>query len=134
VSDYRQLLCKIRRVRRALCNYTPPRDEVALGGIRGWTVPRSELLPLMVRSSRPLRPRTQPPFSWYKRSELGFRVALFFSAASVSGAFGGLLAVRKIGVFSRTPIDLTSERPRSRRWPGSVGNLAGRGSLSWKVL
>ena len=31
--------------------------------------------------------------SWYKRSEYGIRVAIFFSAASVSGAFGGLLAV-----------------------------------------
>lgn len=29
---------------------------------------------------------------WYKRSEFGIRAALFFSAASVSGAFGGLLA------------------------------------------
>ncbi|KZT38162.1 MFS general substrate transporter [Sistotremastrum suecicum HHB10207 ss-3] len=29
---------------------------------------------------------------WYKRSELGLRIALFFSAATVSGAFGGLLA------------------------------------------
>ncbi|KAF8271580.1 MFS general substrate transporter [Lactarius quietus] len=29
---------------------------------------------------------------WYKRSEFGIRVAIFFSAASVSGAFGGLLA------------------------------------------
>ena len=32
--------------------------------------------------------------SWYKRSEFGIRAAIFFSAASVSGAFGGLLAVR----------------------------------------
>ena len=31
--------------------------------------------------------------SWYKRSEYGIRVAVFFSAATVSGAFGGLLAV-----------------------------------------
>jgi MFS family permease len=29
---------------------------------------------------------------WYKRKEFGIRAALFFSAASVSGAFGGLLA------------------------------------------
>jgi hypothetical protein len=35
-----------------------------------------------------------PPFSWYKRSEFGIRAAIFFSAATVSGAFGGLLAVR----------------------------------------
>ncbi|EEB99908.1 hypothetical protein MPER_00286, partial [Moniliophthora perniciosa FA553] len=30
--------------------------------------------------------------SWYKRSEFGIRAAIFFSAATVSGAFGGLLA------------------------------------------
>ncbi|KAL2271392.1 hypothetical protein VTJ83DRAFT_763 [Remersonia thermophila] len=29
---------------------------------------------------------------WYKRSELGVRAAIFFSAAAVSGSFGGLLA------------------------------------------
>ncbi|KAF4611035.1 hypothetical protein D9613_007083 [Agrocybe pediades] len=29
---------------------------------------------------------------WYKRSEFGIRSAIFFSAATVSGAFGGLLA------------------------------------------
>ncbi|CAE6450965.1 unnamed protein product [Rhizoctonia solani] len=29
---------------------------------------------------------------WYKRSELARRVALFFSAATIAGAFGGLLA------------------------------------------
>jgi len=29
---------------------------------------------------------------WYKRDEFGIRLAIFFSAATVSGAFGGLLA------------------------------------------
>jgi MFS family permease len=29
---------------------------------------------------------------WYKRSELGIRIAIFFSAAALAGAFGGLLA------------------------------------------
>lgn len=29
---------------------------------------------------------------WYKRNEFGLRAAIFFSAATVSGAFGGLLA------------------------------------------
>ncbi|KAI5115649.1 hypothetical protein M0805_002771 [Coniferiporia weirii] len=29
---------------------------------------------------------------WYKRTEFGLRAAIFFSAATVSGAFGGLLA------------------------------------------
>ena len=34
--------------------------------------------------------------SWYKRSEFGLRIAIFFSAATVSGAFGGLLAVCRL--------------------------------------
>jgi MFS family permease len=29
---------------------------------------------------------------WYRRSEFGIRAAIFFAAATVSGAFGGLLA------------------------------------------
>lgn len=29
---------------------------------------------------------------WYRRHECGFRMAIFFSAATVAGAFGGLLA------------------------------------------
>lgn len=29
---------------------------------------------------------------WYKRSELGIRAAIFFSAAALAGSFGGLLA------------------------------------------
>lgn len=29
---------------------------------------------------------------WYKRQECGFRMALFFSAATLAGAFGGILA------------------------------------------
>jgi uncharacterized membrane protein YfcA len=38
--------------------------------------------------------------SWYKRQEFGIRAAIFFSAASASGAFGGLLAVRIDGITS----------------------------------
>lgn len=30
--------------------------------------------------------------SWYKRSEFGVRIAIFVTMATVSGAFGGLLA------------------------------------------
>lgn len=29
---------------------------------------------------------------WYKRSEIGIRAAIFFSAAALAGSFGGLLA------------------------------------------
>ena len=47
----------------------------------------------MVRYDHPLKLKLSPSFSWYKRSEFGIRVAIFFSAASISGAFGGLLAV-----------------------------------------
>jgi len=43
--------------------------------------------------------------SWYKRTEFGIRAALFFSAATVSGAFGGLLAVSR--EFTRAPMYLT---------------------------
>lgn len=38
---------------------------------------------------------------WYKRNEQHYRVALFFSAASLAGAFGGILAwVRLSPVYS----------------------------------
>ena len=30
--------------------------------------------------------------TWYKRSEIGIRTAIFFSAAAIAGSFGGLLA------------------------------------------
>ncbi len=41
-------------------------------------------------------------FSWYKRSELGTRVAIFFSAATVSGAFGKM-DIRLRGVHISPP-------------------------------
>lgn len=28
-------------------------------------------------------------FSWYKKTELGTRVAMFFTSATIAGAFGG---------------------------------------------
>jgi len=59
--------------------------------------------------------------SWYKHSEYGIRIAVFFSGATVSGAFGGLLAVS-----SHSPPDevtLSSSLPEGgnieygwRRW------------------
>lgn len=42
---------------------------------------------------------------WYKRSEFGIRAAIFFSAAAVSGSFGGLLAAaigKMAGVGGKT--------------------------------
>ena len=32
------------------------------------------------------------PYSWYRRDELGTRVGVFFSSATIAGAFSGLLA------------------------------------------
>lgn len=29
---------------------------------------------------------------WYRRQDVAFRIAIFFSAATLAGAFGGLLA------------------------------------------
>lgn len=52
---------------------------------------------------------------WYRRHECGFRMALFFSAATAAGAFGGLLAR---GIMEMGP---------DRNVPGSrgVGGYAG---------
>ena len=58
--------------------------------------------------------------SWYKRSELGVRAALFFSAASISGAFGGLLAVRRVCAFSRVAAHLASRK-------AAISNMDGVG-------
>ncbi|KAI0125646.1 major facilitator superfamily transporter [Xylariales sp. AK1849] len=42
---------------------------------------------------------------WYKRSEFGVRAAIFFSAAAISGSFGGLLAagIEKMGGVGGRP-------------------------------
>ena len=59
---------------------------------RGWAVSRCGLLHLQVPPCRLLVPQvltllTLFSQSWYKRSETGFRVAIFFSSATVAGAF-----------------------------------------------
>ena len=84
-------------------DYSHPTDRHAVharhDGSR--SVPRCYLLPLLVRIPLPFLVQLHPhsnllmfsSHSWYKRSEYGIRAAIFFSAASVSGAFGGLLAV-----------------------------------------
>ena len=46
---------------------------------------------------------------WYKRSEFGIRAAIFFSAAAVSGSFGGLLAAAI----------------------GKMGGIGGKGGWAW---
>ena len=68
--------------------------------VRGRVIPGRNVLPFLVcaRLSPCLTgPKTAGGAivddSWYKRSEFGIRQAIFFSAATVAGAFGGLLAV-----------------------------------------
>lgn len=73
------------------------------------------------------KPQTQTSFSWYKRSEFGIRAALFFSAASVSGAFGGLLAVRGFYAFSRISVDLAPEKAAISH----MGGVGGKPSWAW---
>jgi sugar phosphate permease len=78
-----------------------------------------------LRSS--LQVQTQPPFSWYKRSEFGIRIALFFSAASISGAFGGFLAVCGICNFSGTSADLAFRKVAISKMDG----IGGKPGWSW---
>ncbi|KAF2800959.1 MFS general substrate transporter [Melanomma pulvis-pyrius CBS 109.77] len=52
---------------------------------------------------------------WYKRSELGFRAALFFSAAALAGSFGGLLAA---GITQMCP---NKKQPGSTCYGGYEG-------------
>jgi MFS family permease len=44
---------------------------------------------------------------WYVRNECGYRMALFFSAATLAGAFGGILA-RGIAEMVRYPTSTRS--------------------------
>ena len=78
-----------------ICRYA-----VDVGRIRGRFVPWCQLLSVMVSRYTTDHQRVNYSayhiFSWYKRSEFGIRAAVFFSAATVSGAFGGLLAVRRV--------------------------------------
>ena len=40
-----------------------------------------------------IRPFSEHVRSWYRRDELGTRIAVFSSSVAIAGAFGGLLAV-----------------------------------------
>lgn len=110
--------------------------------IRGGPLSRSKLLPFMVRFPFGLDLVISPSFillfqfSWYKRSEFGLRAAVFFSAATISGAFGGLLAVggseRPIPAYPIHKMCPTSPSSLHRRryptWQESAANLDGHGS------
>ena len=42
---------------------------------------------------------------WYRRFEINLRIALFFSAATLAGAFGGLLGDHAVAEASRASSD-----------------------------
>lgn len=74
---------------------------------RRWTVPWCDLLVSACSSQFAFHTRctTQsnkfPSITmWYRRHECGFRMAIFFSAATAAGAFGGLLARGIVGKFT----------------------------------
>ncbi|KAI7780053.1 hypothetical protein LA080_000066 [Diaporthe eres] len=54
---------------------------------------------------------------WYTRSELGFRLGLFFCAAMISGAFGGLFAAGNAAAFE-------NKRIPSWRWLFIIEGIA----------
>jgi MFS family permease len=64
---------------------------------------------------------------WYVRNECGFRMALFFSAATLAGAFGGILArgiaemVSQITLHDLELISLLNPTPERRRRKVRVG-------------
>lgn len=77
--------------------WRPPRRAHGSGVRRGWIVPRHHLL-----VSKLVKEEEWSSFTnkwtkysitmWYKRHECGLRMAIFFSAATAAGAFGGLFA------------------------------------------
>ena len=72
---------------------------------------------------------TKHSLSWYKRDELGFRIAIFASSMTTAGAFGGLLAVWSGAIsalFNNANNGLV--RPQSRIWMESVTSLHGKSS------
>ena len=97
------------------------RHDVVVGPIPGRDIPRSSILSFVVCHSHHLQHYADPSFSWYKRSEFGIRAALFFSAASISGAFGALLAVRKICAFSKIPVDIVLPKAAISKMNGALG-------------
>ena len=47
---------------------------------------------------------------WYKREEQHYRISLFFSAASLAGAFGGVLAYVSVDPINRRVRSNTGSR------------------------
>ena len=59
---------------------------------------------------------------WYKRNEQHYRIALFFSAVSLAGAFGGLLVRCSRFIFNRT---LTTFQAFALAKMRGIGGLGG---------
>ena len=112
----------------------PSRDDMALGGRPGGGVPRSGLLPLVVRCNNYPEP---PPLS---RLLVGTSVQSSASVRQFSSqqpryrvpsAVCALYA--EPAHFGGYPLTLLLERLPSRRWTESAENLAGRGYLFWRA-
>ena len=74
---------------------------------------------------------------YYRRYELQWRFNLFFSAVILAGAWSGVRTLRgfqKSTTSAAIPDPVCSfSHTLWRRWPGSVGTMAGVGSSSLKA-
>ncbi|KAJ5259619.1 hypothetical protein N7478_012600 [Penicillium angulare] len=62
---------------------------------------------------------------WYRRSELGIRMAIYFSSAALAGTFGGLLAA------AVSMMDAVGDRPG---WSWIFISVEGLGTLILGIL
>ena len=109
-----------------------------VGTLRSRSLSWCELLPLVVRTTIIRRARRILTHgchasigSWYKRSEYGKRLAFFFSAAIVSGAFGGVLAVGLRHTVTR--VGLTTDLPVPQAAISNMHGVGGRPGWAWIV-
>lgn len=83
------------------------RREMLSGSIRRWSASRYHSLPSNVRFLA--RPTIAPLtiYRFYPRQKMAWRIGLFYCAAPLSGAFGGLLATGlaqiKVGGYNKWP-------------------------------
>lgn len=73
---------------------------------------------------------------WYTRTESQFRQAMFFSAASVAGAFSGLLAyaIAVSASFCASKCQAFEAHTVVRKWMAWAVTKAGAGSSFWKAF